>query len=220
MKTKDFIKMLEEADPTGEGYIRLPGGGAPWFAENKPGYWDGPYQYLEFGKEREFYPHDSVLVTSAKGYKIDIHVMEASSIIWDEDGDMDRIRKRIRYDYSHYADTNQRSQKEKERWDHIEKEAAKAREFHEKSTKEWTEKTIAQFFGEEKWEVRQPLDRKIGECHAMIAYKSTLLGEKREQLCQGECLAIIESGKFYYETTDKYHLWKYDPEKGKNWSLK
>ncbi len=36
MKTKDFIKMLQEEDPSGECYIRL-NGDPIWFAEQKEG---------------------------------------------------------------------------------------------------------------------------------------------------------------------------------------
>jgi len=38
MKTKDFIKLLQEADPSGESYVRLPCGGAIWSAQLKEGY--------------------------------------------------------------------------------------------------------------------------------------------------------------------------------------
>jgi len=46
MKTSEFIKMLQEADPSGEAHIRMEGG-IPRFAELKEGYWDGPYSYLD-----------------------------------------------------------------------------------------------------------------------------------------------------------------------------
>lgn len=222
MKTKDFIKMLQKADPTGEGYIRLPGGGAPWFAEVKEGYWDGSYQYLELGDEKKYYPHDSILVTSIKGYKVDINVMETDSIIWDENGDIERIKKRLRFEFDGYH-PNQVKEKINKLWNDIEKEASNAKKFHEKSTTEWSENVIKKFFNEkDRWEIRQPLDTKIGWANHMIAYQSKFLGLtiEKHQLCQGECLAIIESGKFYYEKGNEYYVWKYDPEKGKNWSLK
>ena len=46
MTTSQFIKMLQEADPSGEAHIRMDGG-IPLFAELKPGYWDGPYEYID-----------------------------------------------------------------------------------------------------------------------------------------------------------------------------
>lgn len=69
MKTKDFIKMLQEADPEGEGFIRMEGG-IPAFAEPKEGYWDGPYSYID---------EDGNYVYSTEGYKIDIYCTD----IWD-----------------------------------------------------------------------------------------------------------------------------------------
>lgn len=213
MKTKEFIEMLQKADPTGEGYVRLPGGGAPWFAEPKEGYWDGPYQYLELGEEKKYYPYDSVLVTSNKGYKIDIHVMETDNIIWDEDGDIDAIKKRLRYDVG--------EDREKKAWEHVEKEAAAVCDHHTKSVVEWTQRTYREYFDDSSFEVKQPKTSKIGQYNSMKAYPTGFLGmfKKEKQLSQGECMAIIESGKFYYEETDEYYVWKYNPNKGKSWKL-
>jgi hypothetical protein len=66
MKTKDFIKMLQEADPSGEMHIRM-SDGIPFAAEPKPGYWDGPYSYIDDEKN---------WVYSTEGGKVDIHCME------------------------------------------------------------------------------------------------------------------------------------------------
>jgi hypothetical protein len=66
MKTKEFIKMLQEADPSGEAHIRMEGG-IPRFAELKPGYWDGPYSYLD---------EDGNWVYSSEGDKVDIHCFD------------------------------------------------------------------------------------------------------------------------------------------------
>jgi hypothetical protein len=63
MKTKDFIKILQEADPSGEAHIRMPDG-IPFAAELKPGYWDGPYNYLD---------EDQNWVYSTENNKVDIH---------------------------------------------------------------------------------------------------------------------------------------------------
>ena len=69
MTTSQFIKMLQEADPSGEAHIRMEGG-IPLFAELKPGYWDGPYEYID---------EDDNYVTSTEKDKIDIHCLS----IWD-----------------------------------------------------------------------------------------------------------------------------------------
>lgn len=216
MKTKEFIEMLQKVDPTGEGYVRLPCGGAPWSAELKEGYWDGPYEYLELGNEKRYYPHDSILVTSTKGYKVDINTMDVDHIIWDEKGNLDRIKKRVRFDLTYINDERLESY-----WKHIENEAAFARNYHEKSLIEWTNRTILRYFDESGYEVRQPKTSKIGHYNSMKAYPTGFLGmfKKEQHLCQGECMAIIESGKFYYEEQDEYYVWKYNPEKGQSWKL-
>jgi hypothetical protein len=69
MKTKEFIKMLQDADPSGEAHIRMEGG-IPISAQIKEGYWDGPFSYLD---ENENY------VYSIEGYKVDIYCRD----IWD-----------------------------------------------------------------------------------------------------------------------------------------
>lgn len=71
MKTSEFIKMLQEADPSGEAHIRMEGG-IPLFAELKPGYWDGPYSYID---------EDDNYVTSTEGDKIDIHCLDIEGFI-------------------------------------------------------------------------------------------------------------------------------------------
>ena len=74
MKTSEFIKMLQEADPSGEAHIRMDGG-IPRFAELKAGYWDGPYSYLD---------EDGNWVYSTEGNKVDIHCIDR----WDYVSDM------------------------------------------------------------------------------------------------------------------------------------
>ena len=213
MKTKDFIKMLQEEDPTGEGYIRLPDGGAPWFAEVKEGYWDGPYQYLENMGDEDSKYHDKRIVTSTQGYKVDIHTLDHDSIIWEERGDMDKIRKRIRLDTT-YLNQEHHSIPF---WKYIEEEAQHARDYDDEFLKKWYNEVINEFFGDSSIEIRQPLDEKIGYYNCMKAHS---LFSKSEQLNQGQCDIIIRSGNFYPEKKKKYYVWKHDPEKGKDWSIK
>jgi len=73
MKTKDFIKLLQSEDPTGEAFIRMPGG-VPLFAEKKIGHWDGPYFYID--EENNF-------VYTEKEYKIDIYCYDIEKFIED-----------------------------------------------------------------------------------------------------------------------------------------
>ena len=212
MKTKDFIKMLQKEDPTGEGYIRLPDGGAPWFAEVKEGYWDGPYQYLEKMNKDDSKYQDKRIVTSTQGYKVDIHTLDHDSIIWEERGDMDKIRKRIKVDYTYVYDDS-----EKEFWKYIEEEAKHARDYDTKFLKKWYLEVIDEFFGDSSIKIRQPLDKKIGMYNCMKAHA---LFKPSQSLNQGQCDILIRSGYFYPEKKKKYYVWHHDPEKGKDWSIK
>jgi hypothetical protein len=69
MKTSDFIELLRKEDPSGESHIRI-NGQPVWFVEGKPGYWDGPYNYLETNENGKY-----TWVQSTKGNKIDVHTM-------------------------------------------------------------------------------------------------------------------------------------------------
>ncbi len=66
--------MLQEADPEGNGHIRMPGG-IPIYADNVPGYYDGTYTYIDENKK---------YVTSGQGYKIDIICKTKEDYVWDE----------------------------------------------------------------------------------------------------------------------------------------
>ncbi len=211
MKTKDFIKMLQEADPEGEGYVRLPWGGAPWFAEAKEGYWDGPYEYLEDINPDKPSLHKKRWVTSTLGYKVDIHALEYDSIVWEEKGDMNKIRERIRIDYNWVTD-----EKENAFWDDIEKEAEYARKRDENFLEDWYQKVLEEYYYDG-WEIRQPLDKKIGYYNCMKAHK---LFHVPQTLNQGSCDILIRSGNFYPEKKKKYYVWHHDPEKGQVWKLK
>jgi hypothetical protein len=73
MTTAEFIKMLQEADPSGESHIRMDGG-IPRFAELKPGYWDGPYSYIDGNGKWNY---------STKGSKVDIYCIEIDDFVYD-----------------------------------------------------------------------------------------------------------------------------------------
>jgi hypothetical protein len=73
MKTSEFIKMLQEADPSGEAHIRMEGG-VPFAAELKPGYWDGPYSYIDEDENWNY---------STQGNKVDIHCKDVYDMVYD-----------------------------------------------------------------------------------------------------------------------------------------
>lgn len=71
MTTSEFIKMLQDADPSGNAHIRMEGG-VPIFAELKAGYWDGPYSYID---------EDGNYVYSTEGNKVDIHCRDVEDFV-------------------------------------------------------------------------------------------------------------------------------------------
>jgi len=106
MKTKDFIKMLQEADPSGEGYIRM-SGGVPMFAELKEGYWDGPFTYLD---------EDGNFVTSINGYKIDIWCLEIDDFVEEyfdlhDPDNWEKIKSKFKFEFGGYCVKKQRDEK-------------------------------------------------------------------------------------------------------------
>lgn len=86
MKSKDFIKLIQEEDPTGESHVRIDGG-EPCYVELKEGYWDGPYQYRD-GDE---------WVISTKGDKLDIMSRNWEDFIINHKGDYSKIRLDLTY---------------------------------------------------------------------------------------------------------------------------
>jgi len=71
MTTKEFIKMLQDADPTGESHVRMYGG-VPIGAARIPGYYDGNYAYID---------EDNNYVSTMKGDKVDIYYTDSLDII-------------------------------------------------------------------------------------------------------------------------------------------
>jgi len=106
MTTREFIEMLQKEDPSGEGHLRM-SGGVPKFAESKPGYWDGPYQYID--AEGNF-------VTSINGYKVDIHCVDIEDYAMDladrdENQKWEDIEGKFKFEFGGYANKNQRDEK-------------------------------------------------------------------------------------------------------------
>ena len=209
MKTKDFIEMLKKADPSGEAYVRLPYGGAPIFAERKEGYWDGAYQYYD--KET------GTLVTTTLGSKVDIHVIDYCDIAWEENGDMEKIRKRVKLDHSNFCGDIP-NEKNDRIWKAIEGYAEWAREHDKQFMEKWYKDVVEEFFTEDIIEVRQPLDKPIGYYNCMTAHLIDGSGTPTK-FNQGQCEILIRSGKFYPEKQDEYYVWKHDPDKGKDWTI-
>jgi len=101
MKTIDFIELLRKEDPSGESHIRI-NGNPVWFLECKPGYWDGPYNYLETNKNGKY-----TWVQSTKGNKIDVHMMDMMDFAERFNGNWEEMKDYIRVEYD-YLDDGQR----------------------------------------------------------------------------------------------------------------
>jgi hypothetical protein len=181
MKVKDLIKELQEADPTGECYVRCDAG-APFFVERKEGYWDGPYHYIEDGKYHISSTHD----------KVDIQSMDYESWIWDHDGDYSSIE----VDTSVYCASAERKKEWLEKFEKISKECKK---FKEQCLKEMTFDVLKRL--NDDWHIYQDTDKPVGHYNAMYYEKYTPLpGNQtefaRDRLCQGETEVLLESGLF------------------------
>jgi hypothetical protein len=221
MKTKDFIKMLQEADPSGESYVRLPYGGAVVSAEPKEGYWDGAYSYYDYETNK--------MHTTTLGSKVDIHVINYYDIIEQENGNFDKVKERIVLDHSNFSFKEQQDEKDNSIWNSIREDCeftkniwSSIREdceftkiYDDKFLEEWYKKVLDEYYDND-MEIRQPIETRIGAYNTMKAYSFDGTPIK---LNQGECDIIIRSGKFYPIEKDTYYLWLHDPEKGKDWSF-
>jgi len=138
MKTKDFIKMLQEEDPNGESYLRI-NGDPVWFLEGKPGYWDGPYSYIERGEDDKY-----TWTQSTEGFKVDIHTMDMYSFAESFRGDWEEMKKHIKVTYTYLDD-----EREKEFMKYAEKQCESYNEIMDivKNDKPWTTK-----IDQEKWD--------------------------------------------------------------------
>lgn len=136
MKTKEFIKMLQDADPSGEAHIRMEGG-IPRFAELKPGYWDGPYSYID---------EDGNWNYSTQGDKVDIHCTEVDDFVDDMVGtyripEWEEVTSKFKFSLG-YSIESQRKEREnkileiaKEAYDH-------AVDMHKRFEKEGVERAL------------------------------------------------------------------------------
>lgn len=193
MKSGEFIKLLQKVDPKGNYHIRGFGGAIVDVALVE-GYWDGSYSYMD----------GDVYVNTRKKSKIDVITYDLDSIISNYNGDMDKLRKKIKFDK---GDENS--------WDYIEKKAAEYRKMESQSIKEFT------FHVLEKYKAgvcaAQSITDPIGHYHVMWWHKD---GDTRTQrfdenkisfgdvLNQGECGAVIKSGFFTPVQEGENYVWK------------
>ena len=185
MKVKDLIKYLQEADPTGERHVRVDGG-AIFGCEPKPGYWDGPYQYIDWDRKK--------YVISTKGDKVDIRTMSYEDWIWDHDGDTSDIELQLTY----CNDTREKEYRKE--FKEIAEEARAQAEIFDEEFLERVKKLIA-----EGWAFRE--DKKNGNWSKSMMYRSK--DDKVERMLIGECEAVTKSGAFEIDKeNDRYVFWR------------
>lgn len=103
MKTKELIELLQKEDPSGECHIRLNDGEPLFFACRKPGYWDGPYSYLEEDEDNKL-----IWVQSTKGEKVDIETIDLFGFAERYKGDWEEMKKHIRVEYTYMDDSREK----------------------------------------------------------------------------------------------------------------
>ena len=187
MKTKDLIKALQEEDPTGENHVRVGGGGALISVVSKPGYWDGPYQYID---------ENGIFVETTEDDKIDLLCRSVEDVIWDLDGDMDKIKEKIRVEYS-YCDKKH----ENDFWKYIENESKTAKEFKKELYEEIFKGMLEKI--NKGWKIVQSKSEPIGKFFT-LKYKK---GLKKEGLNAGEHKIVFNKNMFEPVEKGKYIYW-------------
>ena len=214
MKTKEIIKNLQEIDPSGEMHVRAPGGGAISFFEEKPGCWDGAYSYLD---------ENGIYVTTTKGSKIDMSSTYIDDIVDKYEGDMEKIRKMIKFDYTVY-NKKQTREKVDEHWVSIEKSAKESRILNEKLTKDFTFEVLKML--KKGYRVIQLKEYEIGTYNVMwfikdlkvfkefmkkdFSHQINSREDNQIKLNQGSCGAVLKSELFTPIEKEDHVEWKLD----------
>jgi hypothetical protein len=103
MKTKELIALLQKKDPDGECHIRI--NEEPIFLiDEKEGYWDGSYSYLEKAEDGKL-----IWVQSSKGHKIDIDTIDLFDFAEIYNGNWEKMKNHIRVEYDYHDNGIQQS---------------------------------------------------------------------------------------------------------------
>ena len=105
MKTKELIKLLKEADPTGEMHVRV-GGGPIIGVDLKEGYWDGSYSYVERDEKGPYVWHES-----NEGYKVDVMTIDLFDFVDFFNGDYEEAKKHVVF---HFVNAPEHAKKKEE----------------------------------------------------------------------------------------------------------
>lgn len=204
MKTKDFIKMLQEEDPSGEGYLRIGDGNPITFMTQKEGYWDGPYSYIEQGEDGK-----PIWVQTTKGYKVDVYSMDLYDFAERFQGNWEEVKKHIRVEYT-YLDNGQ---KEKDFLDHAKKECDEYKELKDKFYEEGYKKMSLNAKKGWTWFQNKKVDGKK-DPHWYIYYHWKVYNEngKDEGSCIRNTESVLKSGDWEKVDNKKkkgYYQWIY-----------
>ncbi len=102
MKTKKLIELLQKSDPLGESHVRFDGDPIIGVSR-KPGYWDGPYNYIEINEEGK-----RIWVESTRGNKVDIQTMDMFDFAERHNGIWEEVKNAIRVEYDYLDDEKEK----------------------------------------------------------------------------------------------------------------
>jgi hypothetical protein len=207
MKTKDLIKILQEEDPSGESHVRIGDGNPIFFAGGKPGYWDGPYNYLEKGEDGKF-----TWVASTEGHKVDIYTMDLFDFAERFQGDWEEMKKHIRVEYT-YLDDDERAKSFMKK---AEKECKEYKDMRDAHYKDGYEEMVKNAEKGWKWFQDKKVDRnEKPNLHKYYTWKIYNEKGKKEGSCIHNVESIIKSGDWEKLDNKKkrgYYQWIYKPK--------
>ena len=206
MKTKDFIKLLQEEDPSGEGYIRI-GQGPITAVVQKEGYWDGPYSYLE--KSGDGKP---IWVETTKGYKVDIYTMDLFDFAERFQGDWEKMKEHIRIEYTYLDDGKRHSEFLKHAKEECEAYKKMKDEHYERSYKEMVENAKKGW----KWFQNKKVDKnEKPNLHKYYTWKIYDENKKEQGSNVHHTESVQKSGDWKRVNNKKkrgYYEWLYEPQ--------
>jgi hypothetical protein len=189
MKSKELIRLLQEADPSGEGHVVVDNKDI-FFLEWKPGYWDGRYTVLVRDEKKKPWYDIVGAEYRSDGDKLNVNTMDWEDVLLDNPDAPIKV-----------VDTfvEKRMQKAVDRC------RAEMKALYAKLTKEMTEQVLAKL--KEGWQIRQPASE-MGKAFGMEWFKSGFIKDKKENLCCGECKVVLKSELFEHYTENEFVYWR------------
>lgn len=180
MKSKELIKRLQEIDPTGETQVMSDGKGCCIIdVDSEPAYWDGPCHYVD--DDNIYFPKKYYISDKLDG-KIVISTISLEDFV----GYKTDIENDILIDL-------ECGNKEF----YLER-AKKQKEIEHKLRNETIAKFLPKLYDRinNSWKIFHDSDRPIH--HYNSSYFK--LGTEQKKLCQGETIALLDSGNFELNT--------------------